>query len=869
MFRRPVPLVAEAMEITDDSSTSPAYGPAPNSDSGSGAESESTSVSQPSGEGSSQAGVEESAEQVVHICKRCMTSRSDPGGVCPECGDTLLPIRSTSDSYLGQTVGEKFKLVEQIGSGGMGEVYLGVNEPLDQRVAVKFLNEQYTANEQVIMRFLNEARSYCRVTHPNAVTLLDYGQHTDGSLYIITEYVDGLSLTGAIDEEGALAPEQAISIVMQCCEVLASAHDQGIIHRDLKPDNLMLMPAGNGRYTVKVLDFGIAKIIDDDGPALTETGSVFGTPEFMSPEQAEGKTADARSDLYALGIILFYASTARLPFDGESQYSVLEKQIHEAPPKASSVRDDLGVPAPVERVIERCLQKDREKRYQTAQDLFEALQEALEAISGSGPTTGFRAEGEWSDTGADPVNLTEIIEDSAEVQTRGYPAGEPEIDSRADTATGPRGGPVHGDRFEVGDRLRSIDLSREEPREHGVTLPDSRSSDPWRRAGLILTALFVATIGGWQIWSSIGASGAGAAGATDGAADATQKARRDLAAANAALDEGKVEAAEKRVERAASTLSPEKRSDPESELFAITKTRLRDVRNASRAFRKRIEAGECERANEVGEDLIGVAPDVAGRVAAMLNECTDAAGGGGAGDSETRVRRDRSEPDPGSSDRGSEERGGPSEPDREEATAEKESESDGEGEESAESGGARASESEPSGASESEGSEASEEETSESAGDAAGAPAAGEEGGRSAESTGDGPAGDEGATPSSAEDSEAAAESEEPSGSEGGEELQERPNEPSDGEPRAAEPGSDVDEGSDADGDQKMPPLHDEGAAAEDASDPPQGAEDSERGAEAPAPAGESGEESDSDGETGASGDSDVPDGMARPPDQL
>jgi len=640
------------MEITDEeSSTSPAYGPAPSPEPDDGpAAGTPTEPSSRTGSGAEtgpRSGTGSADDQVVHICKRCMTSRSDPDGECPECGDTLLPIRSTSDSYLGQRVGEKYKLVEQIGSGGMGEVYLGVNEPLDQRVAVKFLNQEYAANEQIIMRFLNEARSYCRVNHPNAVTLLDYGQHDGGALYLITEFVDGLSLTDAVEAHGALAPEQAISVVMQCCEVLSSAHGEGVIHRDLKPDNLMLIPAGEGRYEVKVLDFGIAKIVDDEGPALTETGSVFGTPEFMSPEQAEGKAAGPRSDVYALGIILFYASTGRLPFDADSQYAVLEKQIHEEPPGASSVRDDLEVPPAIEEVIEKSLRKDRGLRYGTAEEMYEQLEGALEEIRRAGKGSGGDSAGaeSWGESAVDHVDLTERIENSAEIRAGGYPAGEGDVDSRAETASGPRGVGREPNRFGVGGRLRSIDLSREEPRDHGMTVSTARGV-PWRRAGMVATVLFVASLAGWQIWSTMERPGGNHPRSETVVAEAEQAARRKLSATHAALDAADVESARRRVERAASELSPEMRDPAMVEMFAVSRMRLRDVEEAAEEFGRALEAGRCGSAERVGEEFVRLAPDVAARVAARLNEC------GESREREEKEEEERSRGSTGRADRG-------------------------------------------------------------------------------------------------------------------------------------------------------------------------------------------------------------------------
>lgn len=333
---------------------------------------ESSAATLPSDEPRNMAG--EEAQRVVKICKACMVSQQGGGSFCVKCGAELVPIRAIKKTRIGEVVNEKYRIVEAIGSGGMGDVFLGLNEPLGQKVAIKFLNQKFTSDEKIVLRFLNEARSYCRVNHPNAVTLLEYGQHTDGSLYLITEFIDGKSLTDVIREVGPLSTEVILSVGMQVCEVLNAAQKQGVIHRDLKPDNLMLVEGSRGRYAVKVLDFGIAKIADDDNGAMTETGSVFGTPEFMSPEQARGDTVDSRCDLYALGIILYFMATARLPFRGKNKFAILNKQLNEEPRPPSKAREGVEVHPSLEEIILECLQKDRTKRYQSAEEIIDALE---------------------------------------------------------------------------------------------------------------------------------------------------------------------------------------------------------------------------------------------------------------------------------------------------------------------------------------------------------------------------------------------------------------------------------------------------------------------------------------------------------------
>lgn len=618
--------MAYDMNLTDEGGTSPAF-----ERDDSSVHSTPTTSSQPE---------VPADDDVVHICKTCMTARPDGASACGECGEPLVPIRSVQDSYLGETVGDKYKLVEEIGSGGMGDVYLGINEPLDQRVAVKFLSQKYSANEQVIMRFLNEARSYCRVNHPNAVTLLDYGQHDDGALYIITEYVEGISLTDAITEHGPLEPEKALSVTRQCCEVLEAAHGEGVIHRDLKPDNIMLMPASRGRYAVKVLDFGIAKIIDDER-GLTKTGSVFGTPEFMSPEQAQGETADPRSDLYALGIILFYTSTAKLPFEAESQFSVLEQQINEAPPKASSVVESIDVPPPIERIIECSLSKSRDQRFDDAEQMLQAIEEAARRVvdSDTSPTLGERAG--RTDGDQRTIELTDIVGDDGGADTHGYPAGGGGVDGRADTPLASDIADLDPD-VEVSADLSDFDIGgerREEPFELSSANRDRRPL-----VGAVMALALTAAIVGWQFWSAGGSSPSGgtspaaAAPADAGLSTAEREAKKRLSEINGWLDEATVARAERTLQTLDGEVAGSAALQPK---LSETKKRLEKVSSARGKFVAAVD-GDCERAEKVGGELTSVAPDVSDWVDRKIEECRKQYGGP-SGSSAARARNQADE----------------------------------------------------------------------------------------------------------------------------------------------------------------------------------------------------------------------------------
>jgi len=399
---------------------------------------------------------------------------SIPVGYTPEA---LSEISATDDAepMIGELVGQKYLVQRKIGQGGMGEVYLGLNAELGQRVAIKFLSRKLAHDEGIVARFLNEARSYCKVNHPNAVTLLEYGQHDDGTLYIITEFVEGMNLAETLKETGPLSTALIVSLGMQMCEVLSVAHAQGVIHRDLKPDNVMLMPLARGRYAIKVLDFGIAKIMDDDDGPTTETGSVFGTPEFMSPEQARGEGADPRSDIYALGIILFFMSTGKLPFRGKNKLAVLNKQLNDVPPRPSILRPDLDISLRLEAVIMKCLNKSASGRYANAEDLHEALEE-IGAQAGQGTARMPSGKKDGPNTIKAPTVRMGIALDT---------------DEFAETLASLNDTPGMTD-------LESIDISRERP----TTDAPKGHSDHIRIVAAILVVIGIAAAGVWHFYDS-------------------------------------------------------------------------------------------------------------------------------------------------------------------------------------------------------------------------------------------------------------------------------------------------------------------------------------------------------------------------------
>src|SRR5882762_902409 len=226
------------------------------------------------------------------------------------------------DPFTGREIlNGEFRILEKIGTGGMGSVYRANQTAMSRLVAVKILHPKLANRRDLVSRFRREAKAMSHLTHPNTVKVFLYGELEDGSLYIIMEYLDGKNVNQTVRGEGPLPVERALPILIQACGALDEAHKQGIIHRDLKPENIYLCTQGGMKDYAKVLDFGLAKVTEREmrpgSLILTQEGMVFGTPEFMSPEQAQGKTLGAASDIYSLAVILYEVLTGKLPFEAK------------------------------------------------------------------------------------------------------------------------------------------------------------------------------------------------------------------------------------------------------------------------------------------------------------------------------------------------------------------------------------------------------------------------------------------------------------------------------------------------------------------------------------------------------------------------
>jgi eukaryotic-like serine/threonine-protein kinase len=301
------------------------------------------------------------------------------------------------DPFIGrELLGGQFRVLEKIGTGGMGSVYKAEQPAMNRMVAIKILHPKLAGRKDLTSRFRREARAMSQLTHPNTVKVFMYGElEDDGSLYIVMEMLEGRNLNQTVRKEGPLTADRAIPILIQCCGALQEAHDLGIVHRDLKPENIFLSKQGGISDYPKVLDFGLAKVTERQmqpgSVILTQEGMVFGTPEFMSPEQAQGKTLDARSDIYSLAVILYEVLTGKLPFTARTPMEYIQKHVTDPIIPLSERVPDRKFPKGLDDVLAKALQKQPDNRFQTAGEFGEALRPfggaAAQALPPVGPVT--------------------------------------------------------------------------------------------------------------------------------------------------------------------------------------------------------------------------------------------------------------------------------------------------------------------------------------------------------------------------------------------------------------------------------------------------------------------------------------------------
>jgi len=358
---------------------------------------------------------------------RQLMSQQRPAGTKPR----------VKDRYIGRDIlNGQFQILRKIGTGGMGSVYNASQPEMNRTVAVKILHAKLKNRKDLVSRFRREARAMSHLTHPNTVKVFMYGELETGELYIVMEYLEGRNLNQVVRREGPLTTQRAIPVLIQVCGALEEAHQLGMVHRDLKPENIFLTTSGGMKDFAKVLDFGLAKVTERElrpgSIMLTQEGMVFGTPEFMSPEQAQGMTLDHRSDIYSLAIILYEALTGKLPFDGRSSMEYIQLHVTKPPIPLDERLPDKTFPAGLGTVIAKALQKEPQDRWSSAAEFAEALRPFAAdtpASASSGmpkpPPPNVQADEPAHATASSAAGATEQVQRPTDAPTLPHPAPNP------------------------------------------------------------------------------------------------------------------------------------------------------------------------------------------------------------------------------------------------------------------------------------------------------------------------------------------------------------------------------------------------------------------------------------------------------------
>ncbi len=305
--------------------------------------------------------------------------------VVPRCSEvtkarlvSYAPPGASLGCYTGSVIDGRYRIGPILGEGGMGIVYRARHVVIDKKLAIKILRSDFARQKEITDRFLQEARAASSIGNPHIVDISDFGELPDGSTYFVMEYLEGAPLSSLLREHGPLPANRIAKIGCQIADGLSAAHDCGIVHRDLKPDNVFVVARPDEEDFIKILDFGVAKVNAVPDARMTRAGALFGTPHYMSPEQAAGTPVDSRTDVYALGIILYELASGRVPFEAEDMMGILTQHMYKKPTPLRSLVDVQDVPPALEAVILKALSKDPGHRYQTMQEVARDLSKFID-----------------------------------------------------------------------------------------------------------------------------------------------------------------------------------------------------------------------------------------------------------------------------------------------------------------------------------------------------------------------------------------------------------------------------------------------------------------------------------------------------------
>ncbi len=312
----------------------------------------------------------------MRICSRCKTLLASDVRACASCGGSAEDVEKLPD---GARIGA-YKVDKLLGEGGMGFVYEATHEVLNRRCAIKFLRPELAGNGQVVARFLQEAKAVNVIDHQNIINVYDYGDGADGSVYFVMEYLEGETLDDLMHKRRPMPPALLVHVFAQIARALSAAHAKKVVHRDLKPVNVFVVARDNNPYFIKLLDFGIAQLRGEgEIKGLTVAGSIMGTPQFMSPEQIQGKTVDVRTDVWSLGVMLYRAATGVAPFKGETFSELAGKILMDDAVPATKAAPAAGIKPELEALITSCLERDPDKRCASIADFIAGLDKVKRA----------------------------------------------------------------------------------------------------------------------------------------------------------------------------------------------------------------------------------------------------------------------------------------------------------------------------------------------------------------------------------------------------------------------------------------------------------------------------------------------------------